>query len=295
MGLVCCNRRRRVSQPLTGFLFDRELVERESIILKPRGLEGKNIFFVIEYNIMTEKEHNDKGEPILLDGSPLCPRQNLEGRFKDDPVSKYLNFEEWLEMTDMEDIRPYELPPKNYKFDTPTIRIQRMDRYLELLDKIDLYELNETIDERLRKLRVARASARVVNRYELGAREFTFTYSPKWFNDAEARLQMSSAIQKLVKYYKDEIIQMRAIGEVGSAGLSHIHCFYKLKNGKKITDKNFQRAYKMWDTKKKTGPSGHQGGHHATVKNESDFSGYIDKDIENSWFEVNIDSSLDPQ
>jgi len=250
---------------------------------------------------MTEKEHNDKGEPIFLDGSPLCPRQNLEGRktddtlwnemksedlsrYKNDPLSKYLTYSEYSEY-----IQPiYNWYPSN-------IRVRMLERHGELYEKIDPEAVLAEWDSRLQKQREARASARVVNRYELGAREFTFTYSPKWFGDAEARLQMSSAIQKLVKYYKDEIIQMRAVGEVGSAGLSHIHCFYKLKNGKKITDKNFQRAYKMWDTKKKTGPSGHQGGHHQTVKNESDFSGYIDKDIENAWFEVNIENSLDPQ
>lgn len=235
---------------------------------------------------MTEKEHNDKGEPILLDGSPLCPRQNLEGKIPP-PFNVFFSWEEYqIYITHNHD---------RYSWETVNDRMARDEIWDALADKLDhdyirTYYENEQVTRREAK----RLEQKPVNRYELGAREFTFTYSPKWFNDVEARLQMSSAIQKLCKYYKDEIIQMRAIGEVGSAGLSHIHCFYKLKNGKKITDKNFQRAYKMWDTKKKTGPSGHQGGHHQTVKNESDFSGYIDKDIENAWFEVNIDSALDP-
>lgn len=243
---------------------------------------------------MTEKEHQDRGEPNFLDGSPLCPRQNLEGRhwtqdikdaYKFSLLDKYLSLDEWLER---------EFPPQ---CDTWAERANWIFRLEAIEEKIDSYDWNKRVEDRFNKQRdEARLNKRaVVNRYELGAREFTFTYSPKWFDDAEARLQMASAIQKLCKYYKDEIIQMRAVGEVGSAGLSHIHCFYKLKNGKKITDKNFQRAYKMWDTKKKTGPLGHQGGHHQTVKNESDFSGYIDKDIENSWFEVNIDTTLNPQ
>jgi len=121
-------------------------------------------------------------------------------------------------------------------------------------------------------------------RYELGAREFTLTYSPKWFDDAEARTGMIQAIHKLIKYYKDEIITLRAVGEVGTNGLSHVHCFYKLHGGLKITDKNFKRAWKHWNPKKPL-QRGFEGGHHATVRNESDFLGYIDKDIETAWFD----------
>lgn len=237
---------------------------------------------------MTESDNIKQGEPNLLDGSPLCPRQNLEGI--PPPYNKFF--------TNFEDFAFYILYNHHrYRWETQNEFMARDDRWSSLSDQLDPDYIRDWYEkERLQKVSEARASARLLNRYELGAREFTFTYSPKWYDDSEARLLMSSAIQKLCKYYKDEIIQLRAIGEVGSAGLSHIHCFYKLKGGKKITDKNFNRAYKMWDTKKKTGPSGHQGGHHQTVKNESDFSGYIDKDIENAWFEVNIDNStFDPQ
>lgn len=121
-------------------------------------------------------------------------------------------------------------------------------------------------------------------RYELGAREFTLTYSPKWFGDATARYEMSKAIDKLMKYYKDEIIQLRAVGEVGTNGLSHVHCFYKLHGGIKITDKNFKRAWKYWNPKKPL-QRGFEGGHHATVRNESDFLGYIDKDADTAWLD----------
>jgi len=124
-------------------------------------------------------------------------------------------------------------------------------------------------------------------RFELGAREFTLTYSPKWFDDAEARTGMIKAIHKLIKYHTDQIITLRAVGEVGTNGLSHIHCFYKLQGGLKITDKNFKRAWKYWNPKKPL-QRGFEGGHHATVKNESDFLGYIDKDIETAWFEKTI-------
>lgn len=124
--------------------------------------------------------------------------------------------------------------------------------------------------------------------HELGSREFTLTYSPKWFDDETARAKMRIAIERLVKYYKDEIVQLRAIGEVGTNGLSHVHCFYKLVGGLKITDKNFKRAWSVWNPKKSLGKSGHEGGHHANVRTESDFLGYIEKDIEEAWLEVNI-------
>lgn len=128
----------------------------------------------------------------------------------------------------------------------------------------------------------------------LGAREFTLTYSPKWFNDEEARLQMLNAMNKLYKYYEGMIVKLRAVGEVGSNGLSHIHCFYELQGGVKITDKNFKRAWKYWDPSQKLG-KGFTGGHHATVKERSDFLGYIEKDIETAWYDKTLTSaSLDP-
>lgn len=124
--------------------------------------------------------------------------------------------------------------------------------------------------------------------HELGAREFTLTYSPKWMSDAEARVAMTSAIEKLCRYYAEEIVELRAVGEVGSNGLSHVHCFYMLDGGKKMTDKNFKRAWPHWNPKKVIGVGrhkGHEGGHHATVKIHSDFKGYIDKHVADAWLE----------
>lgn len=130
------------------------------------------------------------------------------------------------------------------------------------------------------------APPRKKNRHDLGPREFTLTYSPKWFaTDADARIAMSGAMDKLMKYYKEDITQLRAVGEVGKNGLSHIHCYYELEGGKKITDKNFKRAWSYWDPTKLHG-KGFQGGHHETVKNAADFLGYIDKEIDNAWFEI---------
>jgi len=129
--------------------------------------------------------------------------------------------------------------------------------------------------------------------YELGAREFTLTYTPKWMDDVDARRQMGIAIDRLIKYYDGQIIELRAVGEVGTNGLSHIHCFYKLKGGLKITDKNFKRAWKYWNPKKVLG-WGFEGGHHATVKNESDFRGYIEKDIDSAWMDRTVVEENNP-
>lgn len=118
--------------------------------------------------------------------------------------------------------------------------------------------------------------------HTLGAREFTLTYSKKWFGDEEARRLMKQAVSRLLQYYKSEIRVFQVVGEVGEKGQSHIHGFYLLDGGKKITDKNFKRAWKYWDPKKPMG-KGFQGGHHETVKSVSDFLGYIDKE-KNPWF-----------
>ena len=130
--------------------------------------------------------------------------------------------------------------------------------------------------------------------HELGAREFTLTYSPKWCDDAEARKLFTRAMDRLYKYYEGSILQLRAVGEVGTNGLSHIHCFYKLEGGLKITDKNFKRAWKYWNPSKKLG-WGFEGGHHACVKNEADFLGYIDKDVDTAWYDTSLPASLDPK
>jgi len=124
------------------------------------------------------------------------------------------------------------------------------------------------------------------NRHQLGAREFTLTYSPKWFtDDMAAREAMRSAMRKLMKYHQGQITHLRAVGEVGKNGASHIHCMYMLEGGRKITDKNFRRAWSYWNPDIKH-DNGFQGGHHDTVKNTADFLGYIDKDIDTAWLEI---------
>jgi len=165
---------------------------------------------------------------------------------------------------------------------TPYEKIQHSDRVAAIYDKIPMDFILQQNEARLKLSRAKKAVTHAG--YQLGAREFTLTYSPKWFSDNEAKAKMIMAIEKLCKYYRDEIVQLRAVGEVGTNGLSHIHCFYKLRGGLKITDKNFKRAWPHWNPKIKLG-SGFEGGHHACVKSESDFMGYIDKDVETAWME----------
>lgn len=215
-------------------------------------------------------------EPLILDGSTICPRQTLEGSQRP-----------WYQ-----DVLDYYAP----------LTRDEADDYLEILWRIEGRNIREreiTEEEHLRfdaynVRRLAHLERLHASRprkahagHELGAREFTLTYSPKMMDDAAARAGMIVAIDKLCRYYSDEIVELRAVGEVGSNGLSHVHCFYKLRGGVKITDKNFKRAWNPWNPKKKLG-RGFEGGHHATVREESDFRGYIDKDVAVAWFEKNV-------
>lgn len=140
-----------------------------------------------------------------------------------------------------------------------------------------------------------KTTARAQHARELGPREFTFTYTPSWFaDDEEAQRAMASAIEKLTRYYKDEIIEFHAIGEFTRDGRSHVHAWYHLHGGRKITDKNFKRAYPRWNPKRKLG-KGFEGGHHATIERTSDFAGYAEKHLEEAWLNVNITNAEDHQ
>lgn len=168
---------------------------------------------------------------------------------------------------------------------TPSQLAKHFDRIYEVTNKIDFEKTHLAMEKALYNQRLNAKKSKHAS-HELGAREFTFTYSPKWCSDEEARDLMKKAISKLIKYYGEVIVQLRAVGEVGSNGLSHVHCFYKLEGGLKISDKNFKRAYKYWNPKKVTSRTGHEGGHHANVRVESDFQGYIDKDVDTAWLDL---------
>jgi len=125
-------------------------------------------------------------------------------------------------------------------------------------------------------------------RDELGPREFTLTYSPTWFSsDEEAQRAMKLAMERLTRYYKKEIIEFNAVGEYTAAGASHIHAWYHLVGGRKITDRSFKRAYPRWNPKKKLG-RGFEGGHHQTINRLSDFASYIEKHLEEAWYSLTI-------
>lgn len=221
---------------------------------------------------MSQIDHtNDSVSPILTE-TLLCPRQILEGNYpglSDSEYDRLLDYQH-------RDLMRYRLRKWTYK----VLSDEESQDYHQMLLK-SMTVLEAQIASRPRRRQHAS--------HELGAREFTFTYSPKWMDDATARSIMSRGIERLCKYYEDEIIELRAVGEVGSNGLSHIHCFYLLKDGKKITDKNFKRVWEHWNPKKPQG-KGFEGGHHANVKNESDFKGYIDKDVLSAWFEKYVDN-----
>lgn len=243
---------------------------------------------------MTDLGHTQVAVSPFLTETANCPGQIQQGNLPtndevwdtmvQDLLKQYAPFtyDEMVRWLRYEHYDRYRRPGQKFLDELP-----EYSDYCALRDKRHTY-LEAKYQEWKRKPKV-----QVHAGHELGAREFTLTYSPKWFDDAEARRLMVKAIDKLCKYYKDEIVELRAIGEVGSNGLSHVHCFYKLKEGRKITDKNFKRAWEYWNPKKPIGKGRHrgfEGGHHANVRNESDFRGYIDKDVDvTSWYEKNVD------
>lgn len=235
---------------------------------------------------MSKNGNHVRAIPKTLDGIAHCPRQTEEAKLEwycTDHKMKHYCKECSRHEQNLIDQPKYQ--NRLYHIDFPTTGYL----WKRNLDRIDIEEAAYYEHKRIYNLPKKKST-----RYELGAREFTFTYSPNWYDDATARKLMTDAIFRLLKYYKDEIVTLRAVGEVSSAGLSHVHCFYKLQSGLKITDKNFKRAYSKWDPKKRQG-NGFQGGHHQTVKVESDFQGYIDKEISTAWLDITRPDVQEPQ
>lgn len=231
----------------------------------------------------------DKAEPTLLDGSAQTEGKGKGATLVDGLKNKvypaYVTFR-GQNLTDDDYITMWDYDSKSFEFLSRVQRIELTNKYFQVLDKIDWEKTNQLLELKIQQQRHEAAKQQNHAGHQLGAREFTLTYSPKWFDDTEARVLMKKAIEKLIKYYGEEVIQLRAVGEVGSNGLSHVHCFYKLRGGLKISDKNFKRAYKYWNPKKVTSRTGHEGGHHANVRIESDFQGYIDKDVDSAWLDI---------
>ena len=200
-------------------------------------------------------------KPNVLDGLA-----KIEGRGNratvEDPIRIYLTENEYHEYV------TYQLG--KYKWETHMEQRTRDERHYELFCKIDVDAVCRHFDLwRAQQSKLKHAG------YELGPREFTLTYSPDWFDDNKAMFFMEQAITRLCAYYENELIELRAVGERTKKGNAHIHCYYELKGGLKITDKNMKRAYSKWDSK-------HH--HHKLVRKSSDFIGYMDKDIDTSWF-----------
>jgi hypothetical protein len=127
-----------------------------------------------------------------------------------------------------------------------------------------------------------------------GAWELTLTYSPKWYqDDTEAQEAFRTAERRLLKYYADELVLYRSVGEFTRDGRSHLHILYRLGNGGKFTDKNLRRAYPHYNPKVRVG-KGVQGGHHAPVTNLADYSGYIEKELTSAWHSYDISNADDP-
>lgn len=117
-----------------------------------------------------------------------------------------------------------------------------------------------------------------------GAWAFTLTYSPtqhQWSKE-EAQTAMRTAIARLRHYYRNEIVEFEAVGEYTQSGAPHVHGHYRLTDGKRMTTKNFRRAYPIWNPKRKCG-RGHEGGYHEPAHRDSDYAGYIQKDIDAAW------------
>lgn len=126
-----------------------------------------------------------------------------------------------------------------------------------------------------------------------GPWEFTLTYSPAkhgWSAD-EAKDAMRSAVERLTRYYREEIEEFHAVGEYTQAGAPHVHAWYKLDGGRKMTTKSFKRAYPIWNERAKMG-RGHEGGHHEPVKRTSDFAGYVEKHLETAWLQIDITNAV---
>ena len=205
-------------------------------------------------------------KPIDLDGLDTAGGKGRRAPRAIDPCRKYFisdqEYHEWATHQH-----------GKYRFETHGEYIDRQERYYFLSAKIDQYEVLAFWDEYRHRIRQQKSHAG----YELGPREFTLTYSPDWFDDEKAMFFMTQAIDRLCGYYRNEIIELRAVGERTKAGRAHIHVYYELKGGLKITDKNLKRAYFKWDSK-------HH--HHKVVRKTSNFLGYIDKD-KDAWLQKN--------
>jgi len=223
---------------------------------------------------------HDAGEtPIFLDGVSPALRAKQEGKYPG------LTEREIKTLEQLECVSNHRL--LGIRFDQKCERCGMKTKWMT--DDMNKYEIQllEKVVSSLEQKIAEKPKFNKHGAHELGPREFTLTYSPEWgMSDAKAQDDMRIAVNKLLKWYKDEIIEFHAVGEFTKSGQAHIHGIYHLVGGLKITNKNFERAWPYWNPKKKLG-RGFVGGHHEVVRSVSDFKGYIEKS-ENQWFSVNV-------
>lgn len=168
--------------------------------------------------------------------------------------------------------------PDGVRWDCPSC--WKMDSYI---DEQQFLARKHIGDLTIKKLKQAAKNGR-----HKGAWTLCFNYSPSWYeNDYEAQEAIRLAVNRLLRYYKEDLEEFRAVGEFTKAGRSHVHIFYRLASGGKFTDKNLKRAYPHWDAKKKVG-DGVQGGQHVPVIDVANYTGYIEKDLDVSWMHIDI-------
>lgn len=157
---------------------------------------------------MTQNGNDEGVSNINLTETPSCPGQTQQGKFYSN-LEHFLEKEypEFLPYLTTEEILIFHEGLVFYKHDDARSRAMKVTQHSDVVDKIpeDVLWLywDRRLDEQKIKMAELRRRKKSHAGYELGAREFTLTYSPKWFSDDEARKQMSTAIKKLIKYYKD--------------------------------------------------------------------------------------------
>lgn len=220
-----------------------------------------------------------ENERLILDGESSNRGQKATGQYRDYCPCRYNKMNRNCHFVDLDNLRAHIHEAEAGDYDEmPRFRDHVFQAYWAYIEHEAAKR--EGLQFWLREDARRRSHAGHV----LGAREFTLTYSPQWCDDVTARKLMIRAVERIMRYYKNEMCELEVVGEITKSGQSHIHGYYLLDGGLKITDKNFKRAYKFWNPKKKLG-NGHEGGHHAVVKTESDFKGYIDKDRLTAWYE----------
>lgn len=223
----------------------------------------------------------------FLTERPICPGQLSRGQ-----CDSFLHLEAWQTLlrhmhrfpNDIDDHKSLAMcavcecnirDPKNHP--TPDDWVKREKEFEEYERQVRAWQ---------------KMTQKAKNNREMGPRELTLTYSPAWFqDDDEAKDAFRQAEEKLLRYYKNELLEYRSVGEYTKDRRAHLHIMYHLTNGGKFTDKNINRAYKYWNAKIKVG-KGNQGGHHALVKSVSDYSGYLEKDLHDNWHYYNHNNAV---